>query len=90
MSIFPKRSSSARQHFRDRNIMTPHILRHYVGKLDGKTCYIELSRGEGISREPIFGVTVTRADWHRDRACKDASKLFESEQDALRYINATF
>jgi len=62
------------------NIMTPHVIRY--GKR-GKYLY-ELSKGEGISKEPIFGVTLLNLKGEKQH---DLSKGgFTSQKDAESYI----
>lgn len=63
--------------FQGNNFMTPRVLAYY--KL--RKGYAELSEGEGMSRQPIFGVTV-RPEPKGVRL----SKLFQSRAEAERYI----
>ena len=66
------------------NFLTPTRLRF---GWHGDYAY-ELSTGEGISRRPVYGVTVinsvTRAPEH------DFNTLFESQADAEAYIKSGF
>lgn len=62
-----------------RNFMTPDILGFY--KL--REGYAELSTGEGMSRQPVYGVTVIP-----DEPVNARSKLCQSEQEALDYIRS--
>jgi hypothetical protein len=64
--------------FKGRNFMTPNITGYY--KL--RHGYAELSRGEGIDRQPIYGVTVLPDP----DSLGSRSKLFHSEQQARAYI----
>lgn len=76
-----------RQVFPGRNFMTPAPIDYYVGEWRGRKVYVELSRGEGMSRQPIFGVTVrwdTGLPIRLDQG--DPSNLFQSEAAARRYI----
>lgn len=62
--------------FTGRNFMTRDIVGYYRLR-DG---YAELSRGEGLFHQPIFGVTVKPdPDYTR-------SQLFQSEDAAMDYI----
>ena len=70
--------------FRGRNFMTPNVLRYYRKTFAGRTAYVELSEGEGMRREPIFGVTVR--DAIGERFAPDPSALFGSLREAERYI----
>jgi hypothetical protein len=49
---------------------------------DGRALHIELSHGEGFSREPIWGVTVRRPNG----ATTGLSKVFATEKGARAYI----
>jgi len=62
------------------NFMTPTIIR--CG-FKGIFAY-ELSKGEGISHQPIWGVTVLNK--HTERRNHDLSKLFQSLNEAEHYI----
>lgn len=62
-----------------RNFMTPTVLGFY--KL--RKGYAELSTGEGMSRQPIYGVTV-----RPDEPVNARSKLCHSEEEALAYIRS--
>jgi hypothetical protein len=64
--------------FEGRNFMTPDIVA-YFNLGDG--VWAELSTGTGMSRQPIFGVTI-RPDPGNKR-----SKMFQSRAQAMRYIN---
>jgi len=68
--------------FKGHNFMTPNIHAHY--KL--REGYAELSTGEGIYREPIFGVTVRKHDG--THFSPELSKLFHSKAEALEYIRS--
>lgn len=64
--------------FKGLNFMTPNVIMYY--KL--RKGYAELSEGTGISRQPIFGVTV-EPDTDRAR-----SKMCQSKSEALAYIES--
>jgi hypothetical protein len=68
-----------------RNFITPHRLG--IGKIPGGA--YELSTGTGISREPIWGVSVVRLNedgtTHRDT---DACQLFHTRAAARSYIRS--
>jgi len=64
--------------FIGQNFMTPRII-GYVKLKAG--LYAELSQGEGMSRQPIFGVTVRPDDEH-----KLSKGGYQSRQDAEEYI----
>lgn len=64
--------------FKGSNFMTPHVIAYY--KL--RKGYAELSEGTGMSRQPIYGVTV-HPDSDRTR-----SKLCHSHSEALEYIGS--
>lgn len=66
---------------RDTNFMTPNMLSYWSFQYDGKTLYAELSEGEGIRHEPIFGVTI-RPDEHK------LSRMFYDQAEAMRYLAA--
>lgn len=70
--------------FQGRNFMTPDVLAYYSGTVRGVVVYVELSGGRGIENEPIFGVTVRRANGARPEP--DPSKLFHSRRRAQEYI----
>lgn len=78
--------SAPRGVFPGKNFMTPHIEGYY--KL--REGYAELSSGEGMTREPIFGVTVrglARANDDVGRALeRERSKMFHSRKAAIDYI----
>lgn len=65
-------------HFDGRNFMTRDVVAYY--ELRHGLGFAELAQGEGISRQPIFGVTV-----EPNRAL---GKLFQSKRAALDYIEA--
>ena len=74
--VLKRRQSVPAGTFVDRNFMTPTLLGYY--KL--RKGFAELSTGEGLHREPIFGVTVSPDPDHA------MSKLCFSHSEALRYI----
>ena len=76
--MLKQRQSVPKGTFEGKNFMTPKVLSYY--KL--RKGYAELSQGEGMKREPIFGVTVSPDP---ERAI---SKLCFSRDEALRYIEA--
>lgn len=67
--------------FNGKNFMTPDIMAYY--KL--YKGYAELSKGTGLKYQPIFGVTVQT---HGGEIASTASRLFQSQQEALDYIKA--
>ena len=69
-------TSPPRGTFKGKNMMTPDILGYF--KL--RSGYAELSEGTGLSRQPIFGVTV--------RGAAAESKLFQSYSAAVEYIES--
>ena len=75
-----KRVSKPRNHFDGENFMTPTAVAYY--KLRKGLGYAELSRGEGFTHEPIFGVTVA-SDGNINH---DLSRMFHSIGAATGYI----
>ena len=77
--------------FRQVNFMTPNVLAYYHGNLRGKAVYVELSEGEGINHEPLFGVTFRRSNgselWREPDG--DLSMPFHSKAEAMAYIRET-
>lgn len=69
-------------HIKGKNIMTPNIIGYGVHR----DFAYELSSGEGINREPIFGVTILerKSGYHRH----DLSKMFYSLEEARNYLKA--
>ena len=67
--------------FSGKNFMTPDVLGYYRLRKG----YAELSEGTGLSRQPIYGVTVQVRDGVPESA---ASQLFQSKQAALDHIRA--
>lgn len=67
-----------------KNIMTPTVLGY--AKLRKGMGWAELSEGTGISRQPIFGVTVRSMDDEQSKTNRDLSKLFQSRREAERHI----
>ncbi len=67
-----------------RNFMTPKVLA--TGKISPRMAY-ELSTGEGISGEPIFGVSiVTVDDAGKTRRETELSDCFPTRELAVRHI----
>lgn len=62
--------------FRGANFMTPDVLACYRLRRG----YAEISQGTGISRQPIFGVTV------RPKDAPSRSQLFQSLAAARAYV----
>lgn len=67
--------------------MTPTVLGYYRRTIGGRNAYIELSEGSGMSGEPIYGVTVRRADGSDvlDSEGNKLSKCCFGKVEALRY-----
>lgn len=66
--------------FSDKNFMTPEIIGYWSIKDGDVTRHVEISKGEGISHAPIYGVTV-----RPDREAK-LSRPFWSLDDAMEYL----
>ena len=62
--------------FKGRNLMTPIVLAYYHL---GDGVYAELSEGEGVLHDTLYGVTI-RPDPHR------LSQCFFSKTKAMAYI----
>ena len=78
--------NSAESHFysyvKDQNFMTPTVVE--VGWItEGEQSY-ELSKGEGLSGKPIFGVTVRPDEW--EKLADKQSTLCYSATEARKYI----
>lgn len=73
-----------REYGNSRNFITPQIIRY--GKVDKNLAY-ELSRGEGIKGEDIYGVSVVelKQDGTTERRI-DLSNMFYSLREAQDYI----
>lgn len=83
----PEPITKPRGIFRGVNFMTPRILAFYRVTVAGRTAYVELSEGEGLDREPIFGVTFRAADGSRLEP--DPSGVFASVKNAHLHIQGT-
>ena len=70
--------------FTGRNFMTPDVIAYYRITIRGRTAYVELSSGEGMSREVIYGVTVRATGG--DRLTPDPSTLCHSRGEATTFI----
>lgn len=66
--------------FSGTNFMTPEIIGYWSIKDGDVTRHVEISKGEGLSHEPIYGVTV-----RPDREVK-LSRPFWSLDDAMEYL----
>jgi hypothetical protein len=64
--------------------MTPNVLDYYRLNYAGRTAYVELSEGRGLSNQPIFGVTVRYGN--DQRFDPDPTDMHESRLIAVRYI----
>lgn len=73
------RKNPAPKAFVGRNFVTPTVLEYIIGE---RGVY-EISRGEGIYREPLFGVTVSRDRIERDHK---ASKCCRDLDEAYAYV----
>lgn len=62
------------------NFMTPEPIEY----IDTDDYMIELSKGEGFDREPIYGVTVATSGGMR---LYGDSQMFVSEEDAREHID---
>lgn len=70
------------ENLKGKNIMTPDVIRYGVA---GRYAY-ELSSGTGLTREPIYGVTIVlRGSGERRH---DLSKMCESLEEAESYISS--
>lgn len=72
--------------FRKRNFMTPEIVGYYRTVHQGRTAYVELSRGRGMAGEALYGVTVR--DVTGGRFEPDPSDCYLSRYQADRAIRA--
>lgn len=76
--------------FRGTNFMTPHILGHYKVKHNGRSVFVELSTGEGMDREPMWGVTVRTPGGENITTAypgeRDPSRCFRALSNAVVYI----
>lgn len=74
--------------FRGRNFMTPEVVGYYRTVYQGRTAYVELSRGRGMAREPLYGVTVRDADGARFEPDPSTCYRFRAEADrAIRELD---
>ena len=81
-------SSAPRGVFRGSNFMTPSVIGYAQGTYNGRTIWMELSRGTGISQQPIFGVTFRNCDGSNvEKNYKDdPSSVFQTESSAAEYM----
>jgi hypothetical protein len=71
--------------YKSKNIMTPTVLSY--GKITDRIAY-ELSEGEGINRETLYGVTVAIMSHDGESAedMKENSQVFASRVEADTHI----
>lgn len=67
------------------NFITPDVLSYYTLK---NGLYVELSQGEGITHEKIYGVTVIETNGKDYIKRHDLSKPFHNKKDAIEYIKS--
>lgn len=70
--------------FRGHNLMTPEFVGYYLTTHNGRTAYVELSRGRGLAGGDLYGVTVRKADG--GRFDPDPSTCYHSIRAAHRAI----
>lgn len=63
------------------NFMTPHVIKY----VDTDKYLIELSEGEGFTRNKIYGVTVVGVNGERDPT-GELSNMFHSRKEAEDWI----
>lgn len=76
-----------KEYGKSRNFMTPRVIRY--GKITRNRAY-ELSVGEGLVHEPIWGVSVVDYDPTNDKTARitDLGHCFLSLQEAEEYIRS--
>lgn len=81
-NVKPRASIPAgyRKLFKGENFMTPNR----VGWFKLRVGFAELSEGEGMSRQTIYGVTVRPDKWEDGQ--QGLSRLFQSKAAAMDYI----
>ena len=69
--------------FKGRNFMTPEVLGYTRGTWQGRTVWIEVSKGRGLIGDTIYGVTVRRANGAECDGGEDPSRMCRSEKEVL-------
>lgn len=73
--------------FNGRNFMTPDYVACYRRQMRGRTVFIEISEGRGMSGQPIYGATFRYADGsmlHGENE-KDPSTCFRSKREVIEH-----